>query len=875
MKRLLFIVGILGGLCLHSWGQVVNPNNPPNDCPEAVPGCTNPSFPIVPPNSSTNNYDFGTGTFSNPSTNPNSSPGNAGCLLTGETSSTFITIYVTSNGTLEWSIGGTGGGCFDWIMWPYTNAQTTCPQIASDQLAPVSCNWNGNCNGLTGMAAPANIPSGGFQSNFENPLNVTAGQSFLLCLSNFSSTNQSVNLNFFGTANVACGVAAPDQTICNGSSTTVTIATPGYTSPSFEWLVTNGVSNTSGGTNVVVTPTVTTTYAVKVSQLPGIGQSAMIDTAYFTITVVDPPQPNAGPDQTVCFGTPIQLNGTITYPTDAKSWNFFNLNIVPTPSVSFSPNFSSLNPTVTVDQPGTYGFVLRETNPTCGIRRDTVMVTVKKMDVSETLQHPSCAANADGSISLTGTGAVQYSFDGGNTYVNNATMNNLAAGTYNVCTKDNLGCMACKNVTLVAPPPIDLTLSNDTIICQNGTATVLAQSSSSGMFYTWSHTSNTSGLQNISPTVAQWYYVQGTHGTTGCQTSLDSVYVDLYPPISGVQTPSASACPGYPVTLDASATGGIGAPYTFSWSNSQTQSGSQASTTYIPQGTGNLILTVTDACESSPFVISSPITVHPVPQPSFTVDTTMKCEPAPFELVITSPSSSYVSSEWNIHNFDPVPNQDTVLTPRLRAGQYNVQLILTNTEGCIDSVTYTQYLRPQKLPDARFLFTPAMPSMFNTKVSFENISSDATDFIWRMPGGTPNVSTLENAQTIYPDGIVDKYPVELVAISNFGCRDSISEIVEIISEVILFTPNSFTPDNDQHNPVWRPVIEGIDLLEYELVVYNRWGEMIWKTQDKEIGWDGTVNNRPAPSDIYMWSVKAKGLLDRKPYIFNGSLNLMR
>jgi hypothetical protein len=199
MKKLLIVTLLLS--VANVWSQQQLPVN----CNLAVPGCSTPQFPIVGQQPSYNVSDFGTGTISNPSSNPQGV--NSGCLLSGETVSTFITINVVSSGTLQWSlVGSTGSGCFDWIMWPNIN-NNGCAGINGNTLAPVACNWNGMCNGNTGMSTPANYPPNASSTSYQPPLNVTAGQSFILCLSNYSFTNQNVNLNFFGSAQVVCGVS--------------------------------------------------------------------------------------------------------------------------------------------------------------------------------------------------------------------------------------------------------------------------------------------------------------------------------------------------------------------------------------------------------------------------------------------------------------------------------------------------------------------------------------------------------------------------------------------------------------------------------------------------------------------------------------------
>lgn len=874
MKTLYATILLSLGIVGAAWGQF-NPNNPPNDCPEAVPGCSTPSFPISPNVAGTNNYDFGTGTVSNPSTNPNSSPGNAGCLLSGETSSTFITIQVVSSGTLAWSIQGASGGCFDWIMWPLSNLSTTCPAIANNQLAPVSCNWNGACGGFTGMCPPGGLPAGANQSNFENSLMVTAGQSYLLCLSNYSGTSQNVNLNFFGTANVACSPSSPDQTICIGSSAQVTIATPGLTSPTFQWLVTNGVSNTSGGTNVTVTPTVTTTYQVKVMQGATATAPAYVDTATFTIFVENPPTPNAGLDDTLCFGTPINLTGTVSNPSNMKSWSFFNVGISPNPVINFSPNYSSLTPTVSVNQPGQYGFVLRETSPVCGIRRDTVMIYMKQMTATSNVTSPTCAGYTDGEVVMSGPQASQYSFDNGSTWGTSDTGTGFSAGNYNMCVKDIYGCQACIPVQIIDRDPVQIMLSNDTLICENGTATMNAQGVSGNSFlYHWDHTGDMSSTQSIQPISAAFYPVFAEN-EFGCQSDVDSIYVDVRPAISGDVTLNDTVCPGYSTMLTANAADGFGGPFNFAWSNGGAGTGLSHTITVSPASTMQYQVTITDNCESTPLVLTSEVFVSPVPVPSFTVDTTAKCEPAVFELSITSPAGTWSNSAWNIANGQFYLDQDTVYNGALSSGSYDVQLILTNQQGCIDSVTYPQFLNAMKLPEAIFRFSPGQPTMFNTKVQFDNLSIDGANYEWTFEKATPGTSNEVSPNVLFPDGYAGNYEVQLVVITDFGCRDSIFNIVEVIPEVIVFAPNTFTPDGDQHNQNWFVVIEGIDVYDFELEIRDRWGKVIWESNNPDAQWDGTFNGKPVTNGVYTWNIRAKDFSNDKQHLFSGLVQVLR
>ncbi len=866
MKKYLFILGSLA--VFSAFGQ-----GTPNNCNGAVPGCTTPAFGIEPNNPATNIVDFTSGSISNPSTNPNG--GNSGCLLSGETSSTFITISVVSSGTLQWSIQGPSGGCFDWIMWPYTNAQTTCAGINGNTLPPISCNWNGACEGFTGMANP--LPVSGEPSNFEAPLTVTAGQTYLLCLSNYSGTSQDVNLNFFGSANVACEPSAPDQTICLGNSANVTIATPGLPNPSFTWLVTTGVSNPTGGTNVTVTPTVTTTYQVQVTNPATPTAPPFSAIVEFTITVANPPAPNAGPDQTVCFGQPVILSATEGVSSNSSSWSTVPPpGMTPPASASFSPNFSSLTPTVTVTQPGLYKFVFREVSTVCGTIRDTVNVVFTQMQHTVAKTDPSCGGYSDGSITITSTtNAVEYSFNNGSTWQPSNVAAGFAAGTYNVCSRNAMGCQKCSAITLVEPAPVTLAVSNDTLICENGTATLVATGSNGTYFtYAWQHTSATSGVQDVNPVTDSYYRVVAVN-QSGCTSAPDSIHVSLRAPLSGDITPSFSICPGYPETISASVTGGIGLPYTYSWSSGDVQSGSMSTITANPSTTQTFVVTVTDACETTPLLLSTEVVVAPVPQPQFAVVDGSICEPAVFEIVNTTDPSMVAGAYWTISDGQTFMDMDSVITAAMYEGSYNVQLVVTSPEGCIDSVTYQNFLVSNPKPVAEFKWSPNPVQMFNTEVLFANQSVHGDTYYWTFEEGSPGSSTEENPRILFPDGEVGNYDIMLITTSEFGCIDTAYSVLSVLPEVLLYAPNAFTPDDNEFNQSWKVFMQGVDVNNFALLVFDRWGQVVWESHDLEERWDGTLNGVILPNGTYTWTIRAKDAITDAVYNYKGHVSILR
>jgi len=877
MKKILVIVSFsFASLGIYGQQNLASVN-----CAGAIPGCNANGLGFqISTNNSQNIQDFVTGSPSNPTTNPNPVPGNAGCLLSGETTSTFIEIFIVASGTLEWSIQGTQTGCFDWIMWPYTpvigsTPSPTCGMLQNGTQPPNACNWNGACQGFTGMANPGNLPPGASQADFEYGQNVTAGQSFLLCLSNYSGTSQSVNLNFFGTAVVSCSPNTPDQTICLGTSATVNIvAPPNYVNPTFNWLVTNGVSNTSGGTNVSVTPTQTTEYHVLITDGPtGV---SVVDT--FTITTIAPPTPNAGPDATICLGQLIPLAGTQSQPGSTIGWTHSSAGITPNPVVSYAPNAGGLTPNVTVNQPGTYTFTFSENNGVCPAVTDQKIVLVSSTTHTTTWVGPSCGGMTNGSITIINPNATEYSFDGGQTWVTNATQTGFGVGTYVVRSRNQYGCFFTSNVTITAPAPILISAGNDTLVCENGTANLWASINVTGLneIYHWSHNpAGTASTSTISP-FANTNILVYAEAASGCFSDTAYIQVDVRPGLSGTISEYDTICPGYPTTIGVNGiAGGIGMPYDIVWSSGEVGVGTSMDITANPPSTLMYTATITDGCESTPLILTTEVYVAPVPIPTMAVVDDGICEPAVFELSITTDPAMVGSYVWVLSDGQMAANESPYFTDSMMHGSYNVQLIVTSPLGCIDSITNNNFITSFQLPVAQFAWSPNPVQMFNTELNFSNQTFLGAEYYWTFEDGVPAYSSLERPNVQFPHGVTGTYDVQLITISEEGCIDTLIRTITVLPEVLVFAPNSFTPDGDEFNQYWKVALEGIDVYSYHCEIYNRWGEMIFESKDLEVGWDGTYNGKLVEQGTYLWKITARDAVNDGKYVWNGNINVLR
>lgn len=141
--------------------------------------------------------------ISNPTINPIGN--NAGCMLAGELEPGWYVFKVCNTGLLEFVIGDANGpypqvSFYDWSLWKYS--PNACTKIHNNQLAPLRCNWNGPSSGGTGICDTLNLPAGGSKYNYEPPLSVNAGDTLLLCFSNFSDVNYIMDFVSIGTSGI-------------------------------------------------------------------------------------------------------------------------------------------------------------------------------------------------------------------------------------------------------------------------------------------------------------------------------------------------------------------------------------------------------------------------------------------------------------------------------------------------------------------------------------------------------------------------------------------------------------------------------------------------------------------------------------------------
>jgi len=211
-------------------------------------------------------------------------------------------------------------------------------------------------------------------------------------------------------------------------------------------------------------------------------------------------------------------------------------------------------------------------------------------------------------------------------------------------------------------------------------------------------------------------------------------------------------------------------------------------------------------------------------------------------------------------------------------GCFDVSLTITNASGCVASFTETNFVCVYEQPVAHFYALPDSANVEQPEIAFINQSVNASTYYWDFGDGTNSVSV----SSIHDFGHdIGNYSVTLYAYSLGGCYDSMFLTVNIYEDIIYYVPNTFTPNFDGTNDIFLPILSsGLDLTNYKLLIFNRWGEVVFESNDPSVGWNGTFLNRRghleiAQDDTYTWKIRMNALQNEEAIMLVGHVTLLK
>ena len=249
------------------------------------------------------------------------------------------------------------------------------------------------------------------------------------------------------------------------------------------------------------------------------------------------------------------------------------------------------------------------------------------------------------------------------------------------------------------------------------------------------------------------------------------------------------------------------------------------------------------------------VQVNIVPRPEFNVTYTPDHGCVPLQVTLQTHYSPDTSKlYWVISSDEEYSYVDSVATihPSLPVpGYYNVALFVESAPGCNDSLKYENVIHVSDYPHADFSFGPDEPGNGEEVFFFNNSTGDnIIDYAWNFGDG--HSSHDEEPSHAYHLTESDFMTVRLVVTNSDGCSDDTIQVIPVEDHFALFVPSGFTPNSDGINEIFQPKVN--DVVDYEFTIYDRTGELIFHTNSPEMGWDGTIQGKPAPEGVYLWKI---------------------
>ena len=247
------------------------------------------------------------------------------------------------------------------------------------------------------------------------------------------------------------------------------------------------------------------------------------------------------------------------------------------------------------------------------------------------------------------------------------------------------------------------------------------------------------------------------------------------------------------------------------------------------------------------------IYVNAIPVVDFVADRVAGCEKLP--VIFTN--NSYIAAgsistySWNVS--DHTSAQSYTISHTYPAGLYSVTLTAISDSGCVATKIKPKYIDVWPVPVADYFANPQTADVLEPVVNFNNTSGGPYNkFWWFFGDGSPMDTTHLNPTHTYNEDYATSYMTALIVQNSYGCSDTTQRLVVIDPAYVIYIPNAFTPNGDGLNDVFNA--KGYYLSKFDMLIFDRWGEQIFSSNDISKGWDGTIKGKLAENAVYVWKV---------------------
>jgi gliding motility-associated-like protein len=754
--------------------------------------------------------------------------------------------------------------------------QTFCSDISTIALTGSGTNynsvtWSGGSGTFTSSASGATTytPSAGEKASGSTTLTLTANAN-----APCPSLSDDIKITYIQTPTINAG---NPQTLC-ADATSIALNAIGTNYASITWSGGNGNFAPNNSVNSSYTPTTTEKNAGSVTLTIKAEGNAPCKAVTGNVKISFTPIPTvkAGPGQQVCETTPtVTLNGSGTN-YSSLSWTggtgtFSNSN---SGSTTYSPSTAEKGS-------GSVKLIITALgNSPCSAVSDALTIT---FDPAPTVDPGAPQAVCSNNIKITLNGSIKNatsaSWTGGlGTFTPSA--NSLNA-SYNPTQAEiangsiTLTLTTVKNSTCdIAKAPVTITITQPPIvkagppisICQNITSVQLNGSVQGSTNYVWS----TEGSGSFSPSTTilnPQYFLNSqdfqkgvnlvlTATASNCLPVSDKLKITVNPLPAVDLGPDLQSCEGTSVTVK---TQGIpNATYSWTQDGNVLNENSNSHTYTSSTGTVRFIVKVMDENQCSNI---DSVKVSTIPLPKVTVNSISICQNDNGTLSGTIVNTNDIAAynpiiSWSKDNKDLGVSVNTI-----NVKDKGIYTFSVNASGCIGSGNGNVDYYPSPILD--------LPGQIkfcidNDKIVLLDGGKGFTDYLWE-PGNRTTDTMSTSTAGVYT----------LTVSNQYNCKTSDQLLVREVCPPRLFVGDAFTPDSDGVNDFYN--VYGAHIGKFHMLIFNRWGEIIFESYDRHKNWDGIYREEPMPIGVYPWIITYEGDTDefKGPYKLEGSVTVIR
>jgi len=636
---------------------------------------------------------------------------------------------------------------------------------------------------------------------------------------------------------------------CAGGSDGTTTATPSSGTPpyTYSWNTTP-VQNTPIANGLPIG-----TYTVTLTDANGCSSSA-------TTTVSEPP-----PLVTTTATTPANCgasDGTATVTGSGGTPPYtYGWSTMPAQNAAVATGLPAGNYTVTVtDANG------------CVSTNSATVTTVIAGQLSTAHTDVSCNGGTDGTVSADVTGGNPPFNYAWNTVPpqGTATATGLPVGTYTVTVTDSQGCVSSAQVTIAEPPAIVLSTASTPTNCgmSNGSTTVVATGGTPPFSYAWN--SNPGQTTPTANGVPAGPYVVIVTDTKGCTRGANVLVDDIPGPVADFG--SNEVCVGGTMLFTNGSSGRSNLTFSWSLGDGTTSTLRDPSHTYASPGAYTVTLVVTDSAGCTA-TRTRDLTVHPLPVADFSGPLT-GCSPVTSTFVNNAPLPG-VTCLWEFGDGTSSSDCSGPTHTYTTVGCYDVTLTVTSPAGCSARRTEPSLICVRGTPVADFSIDPGRVPENRPSVNLINRSRGAVRYFWTFSAdstwNSTDVEPTVDVRSLAPG----RYNICLLASNDLGCPDRTCRVLTVYTDFLVHVPNAFTPEGDGHNEIFIPILSDYNVDEYEFMVFNRWGELIFQTGNPYLGWNGRYRGVMSQTDVYVWKLRVRSMDAGEAKELIGHVTLLR